>query len=301
MWINLAILQKALQWNRINSMQRFVALILLALVVVGAFLVYRYAPNILSLTGKVLAPITPTPVKSNGVSAPAVSPLYVNVGKELSSSSGSVQPPPLHISQITPKGSYGQYSQINLRVSGGASGEKVNITGWRVKTDKDYWVIPRGSELYGSETSDVFVKSGDTVNIYSHSNRLSVNYRVNKCIGYIKGVTPENYSSCPYINKEETINFSGLCQNYINLLGSCQMPDANPPVPANDSACLAFLSKLNYTGCVSRYGKDSDFYTNEWRIWLTPYGSQPSEILDPYHGVVQLLDRNGKLVDQYSY
>ena len=62
---------------------------------------------------------------------------------------------------------------------------------------------------------------------------------------------------------------------------------ANPPVPFDDNACHEFLRKLNYVGCVEKYGTDKDFLSRDWMVWM---GDQMN-IFDFVHDKVQLLDK----------
>ena len=74
------------------------------------------------------------------------------------------------------------------------------------------------------------------------------------------------------------------------------MPDNNSPqIPTNDYACQQFLATLNYKGCFEAHESDADFFSNQWWAWTG------SNILDPSHDVVNLYDRNGLLVDEYTY
>jgi hypothetical protein len=48
---------------------------------------------------------------------------------------------------------------------------------------------------------------------------------------------------------------------------------------------------------VAKYRNDLDFSTNEWRLWA---GNQIN-IFDSTHDKVQLIDKFGKVVDEYTY
>lgn len=180
-------------------------------------------------------------------------------------------------------------------------GESVNITGWTIKSNKGSFAVPQAQEVYsfGGAQGNINLQSGDKVSFYP-TNGPKGNFRLNKCTGYIEEISPFTPSlpkTCPYISRSEINGFSGACQEYALSLRSCQEPSANPPIPFNDDACRNFLRKLNYVGCVEKYGKDSDFLSSDWRVWL---GSQLN-IFDPLHDKVQLLDRFGKVVDEYVY
>ena len=186
------------------------------------------------------------------------------------------------------------------------SDKLINITGWVLKTNKgNQLVIPKGVEVYspfGFQTPrDILVKSGDNITVYSKTNPTGVNFRLNKCLGYLEDVfdfTPPLYTNCPYIDRSEIIRFTGKCQDYILSLRSCQIPDSNPSVTLDDYACRDYLSKLNYRGCFERYRADRDFFRSEWRISVEPRLFLES---DARHDRILLFDQKGLLVDEYSY
>jgi len=108
---------------------------------------------------------------------------------------------------------------------------------------------------------------------------------------------PDLPRSCPNISRSEITSLSGACQEYILSLSSCEVPSGNPPVELDDNSCHEFLRKLNYAGCVSKYRGDSDFLSNEWRVWV----GDRLNILDPVHDQVKLIDSNGTVIDEYTY
>ena len=277
-------------------MERFIGIGLIVVILVVGLAAYKYGDKIFNKNlfsfsglgyGNNVRTINPPGYSGSGYSQPISQPK---------------PEPKISINYASPMGLYGRYSQIGLSVTA-PGGEKIDITGWQIKNNKDSRPIPRGTDIYGSDfvDGDIYVKDGDTVNIYSHSNTAGANFRLNKCIGYVQGLDPENPRNCPYVDRSKISSFSGACQNYIYSLSSCVAPDHNPPVPLNDYACRDFLSKLNYDSCVAQHRDDSDFFGKEWRIWLTRYGNTPTDILDPYHDHIQLIDKNGMIRAEYSY
>lgn len=244
------------------------------------------------------------PVPSvNPFSVPSISPsLSKNYANYNGNSSNSVleNQKPVKINYIRQQNSFGQSLEFSLYANL-AGNESVNITGWTVKSNDGSFSIPQAQEVYsfGGAESNINLQPGDKVNFYP-TNGLKGNFRLNKCMGYLEEISPFSPSlpkACPYVSRSEITNFSGACQEYVLSLRSCQEPSANPPVPITDSACRDFLRKFNYIGCVEKYGKDKDFSSNDWRVWI---GNQLN-IFDPLHDKVQLLDRSGKVVDEYTY
>lgn len=182
-----------------------------------------------------------------------------------------------------------------------SNNETLDITGWTIKSNSSSFNIPKAQAVYsfGGGEGDVVLNRGDLVYLYSGRGAKG-NFRLNKCLGYIEDIasfTPSLPRSCPYIKRSDITYLSGKCQDYLLSLRACENPVANPPVEITDSACHDFLRKLNYVGCVEKYQNNPDFLENEWRLWL---GDQIS-IFDPLHDRVQLLDRFGKMVDEYVY
>lgn len=206
----------------------------------------------------------------------------------------------VRISFVRPMNSFRSYTELSLYANLNKD-EKVNISGWTIKTNKDSFKIPQAQDIYDSAGAeeDIILRSGEKVLMYSLP-KLRGNFRLNKCIGYIEDaapLTPSLSQSCPEISRSEIASLSGLCQNYIRSLSSCENPSANPPVPFNDSACHDFLSKLNYAGCVAKYKNDAGFRLKEWRLWLGP----SMNIFDGFHDKVQIFDGNGSLISEYVY
>ncbi|MGC9599635.1 MAG: hypothetical protein ABSE18_04590 [Minisyncoccia bacterium] len=205
---------------------------------------------------------------------------------------------------VSPAYSYydGSYGEISLDAYSNDQSSSIDVTGWEIKGNEGGEYIPQAVNIYDplglNPSTDIFLKSGDYLNLYSGS--APVNLRLNECVGYLPNQSqfnpalPEN---CPSIDQSEIQTFSGACQNYILSLGSCESPDFNSfSIPQNDSACLNYLNThFNYLSCFNAHYSDSNFLSNEVRVWM---GSSP---IDQFHDRVELLDRNGLLVDLYTY
>ncbi|MBI4991788.1 MAG: hypothetical protein HZB99_01050 [Candidatus Harrisonbacteria bacterium] len=206
----------------------------------------------------------------------------------------------VRISAIRQPSSYAPYLEVSL-YSNLNNGEIIDITGWTIKSNYGSFTIPRAQERYsfGGQENGINFRFGDRVYLYSGFGPKG-SFRLNKCMGYIEDrapFTPPVPRNCPYISRSEINNLSGLCQDYILSLKSCENPSSNPPIKIDDIACHNFLSKLNYTGCVEKYGQEQDFLSSEWRLWI----GEQMNIFDPRHDRVQLLDIKGQVVDEYSY
>lgn len=194
------------------------------------------------------------------------------------------------------------YGQITLNADFSNASTTVDMAGWQIKTNRGGEFIPQAVNVYDplglNPPTDIVLKDGDQLNLYSTS--APVNLRLNECIGYLPNrsqFNPELPQTCPYITSAGLQAFSGACQNYILSLNGCREPDlGSPQVPAYDYSCKQYLTdRFNYHWCFDAYFSDPHFLSNQVDVWT---GSSP---LDQYHDQVELLDRNGLLVDFYSY
>jgi len=185
-------------------------------------------------------------------------------------------------------------------------GESVDITNWKIKSNKGEIIIPRAIEVYTStgqsELKDIVLKPGEYLSIFSNTTSFNKNFRLNKCFGYLQkkyNFYPQVSLNCPYLHDEEIKNFSGKCQDYIYSLSSCEIPSpdelnkfANNP---KEEECLQFLRKINYQSCFGKHRRDADFLSNEWRVYIG------KNIFDRRHDYVRIYSEKGKLIDEYKY
>lgn len=194
----------------------------------------------------------------------------------------------------------GSTGEITLYTNVNAD-ETIDVTGWKIKANEGSEFIPQAVGLYDpsgfTPPSDIRLGSGQTLILYSSPG--TINLRLNECIGYMQkdlNTNPQLPLDCPSITPAQMSSFSGSCQNYIETLPLCSLPNnSSPEIPQNDYACQQFLSTINYKGCFDTHESDPNFLSDQWWAWTG------SNILDPYHDVVDLYDRNGLLVDQYTY
>jgi hypothetical protein len=198
--------------------------------------------------------------------------------------------------------SFYSYGTITLNDDDYNSTGTIDITGWQIQSNDGDEYVPQAVNLYDptglAPESDINVKTGDTVFLYSSS--APFNLRLNECIGYaahVANFVPALPLTCPYINQSQLQQFSGACQNYLDTIGQCQMPAlSGPQVPTNDYACMNYLeNNFTYRTCFDQHSEDANFLSNQVWVWT---GSSP---VNQYHDTVRLLDKNGLLVDIYIY
>lgn len=199
-----------------------------------------------------------------------------------------------------------EYSRITLN-SRLKEGETVNITGWKIKSNKNEIIIPQAIEIYDpggfGKSGDLILKPDNYADLYSLASPFDRNIRLNKCIGYLKKIynfdpiyLPQN---CPYFSGADIRQLSGQCQDYIQRLPSCEYPDVGfyNLLPGTDegNTCRAFLQNIGYGGCFRGHQQDKDFLSDNWIVWLD------EQIIDPRHDYLRLYDKEGNLVSEYNY
>ena len=151
--------------------------------------------------------------------------------------------------------------------------------------------------------SDIIISGNSAVNIYGGASPIARNIRLNKCTGYLQNTAtfnPPLPRNCPDLyNRQDVLRLSGFCQSYILSLGACGLPDVKfynaLPATGEGNACRDFLNTLTIKSCYDNHSGDPDFLSNTWFAWAN------NNSIDPLHGQLNLLDRDGFLVDQYTY
>ncbi|HUC01574.1 MAG TPA: hypothetical protein VMA75_01560 [Candidatus Paceibacterota bacterium] len=199
--------------------------------------------------------------------------------------------------------SYYSYGTITLNTAFpyNATGT-IDVTGWQIRANHGDEYIPQAVNLYDptglAPATDIQMKNGDTLYLYSSS--APFNLRLNECIGYaahVANFTPPLPLTCPYVDQSQIQGFSGACQNFINSIGACQQPNySSAQFPQNDYSCTQYLeNNFTYRSCFDQHSNDPNFLSDQIWVWT---GANP---VDPYHDQVELLDKQGLLVDLYTY
>ncbi len=213
------------------------------------------------------------------------------------------------ISQQTVKkvsiGSVSRYgkNEISLRASYfSAQDEKVNITGWKIKSaQKGETVIGKGINLpqFDIATSDIWLRSGESADISIGLSPLAVNFRANNCFGWLNNLYNLGYSLYYCSGGYKLADLTGLdsaCQDLILRAGYCQALSGDV-LNKSSYQCRQWAEKnMNYNACVASNRADSSFYKG-WKI----YTGNNNPFFDPLHDTIELYDQNGLLVDSYEY
>lgn len=244
----------------------------------------------------ITAPSSGSPATGN----PNITPANIPAGFTAAQLSPYFQE--IRLSGVSPGTSY-YYGTITLTDDDYANpSSTIDVTGWQIKSTDSGEYIPQAIDVYDpsglTPASDILMKQGDTLYLYSSS--APFNLRLNECIGYVANVAdfePALPLSCPPVNQSAIQNFTGECQEYIDSIGGCQQPNmSSPEIPENDYACINYLeNNFTYKSCFNAHDSDPDFLSNQIWAWTG------SNVVDQYHDRVELLDRNGLLVDLYTY
>lgn len=180
---------------------------------------------------------------------------------------------------------------------------KSTMTGRKVTIGTgDKLAIPGSST--GKET--IYLPPNATAHISTGRSPIGTSFQLNTCTGYFEqnnDFSPNLSSDCPRLIDEplpEAPNrLSDACLDYIETIYSCTIPELTPDDPAYfDRTCQSWIAtEATYNQCVTRHKKDTDFYKNEWRIYL----GQDRPLWKTSREHIELLDAEGKVVDEISY
>lgn len=192
---------------------------------------------------------------------------------------------------------------IVIRNSGDSATE---ISGWHVRSRTADNIIPQAVKYFYlgalNMRAPLRLAPGERAIIYTGAGSPGENLRLNRCAGYLNSQTDVNPSfpaDCPRPQYWEIKNLSRQCQDFIQSLGSCAIPDPNEPSLIYDSDCRQWMTaNLNYSGCLARHQFDTDFLKNEWWVWL---GRSGQNIYDAVHDNIVLYDAAGQVVDRRDY
>jgi len=181
----------------------------------------------------------------------------------------------------------------------------VDITGFKIRnSNNEDVIIPKAFRLPGSDAimrdDIILAPTKGTARINLGKQEKQMNFLENICMEYYTQNTDFGVSlsgSCP----EPTFNyldFSETCQKKLDSLSSCRMPTQTDLKNLYDDQCIQFINAhYNYSGCVKDFKSRADFYLSNWLVWM----QRQTNFFKDYHEVVKLLDRENKVIAEYSY
>jgi hypothetical protein len=185
--------------------------------------------------------------------------------------------------------------------------ESINISGWILENKLTTITIPQAVNKLRypfsiDGYSDITLPQGGEVVISMDLSPLGINFRLNKCTGYLDQsdqFCPSLPKECPEIEESEYSHLKKTCRDFIDDLGRCEIPNYSDKWEISvDNDCTDFLNeRFNYKYCFEKHYLEIGFLKDEWRVFL----SKSIDVLNNDSGKLILRDKNGLLVDEYSY
>ena len=187
----------------------------------------------------------------------------------------------------------------------------LTISGWTLQNVSSNTSVTIGNAaeipFLGDLNSETPISVGPNSTIYVTTGQSpnGVSFRVNECTGYFnqfQTFTPTLRYECPrpideMLQHPQTLAGDEACRTYVNTLSQCTFLTGTFPSTVSSSCQEFILNSLSYNGCVTAHKGDPNFYRNEWRVFL----NRSQELWSNDHGVIRLIDENGKLIAQTSY
>jgi len=192
---------------------------------------------------------------------------------------------------------------IEIRTSGNSA--PANITGWTVEDKSKFSLaIPKAVDVFLSgkinKEQDVILEPNSKAIITTGRSPVGASFRLDKCSGYLEqsqDFYPSINEKCPRPKDENwPQNLSGQCLDYIKTLPRCRANFSIPPA-LGDECVRAINNTLTYNRCVELHQNDSDFFENEWRVFL----GRDNEMWGEKYETITLRDKSGNVVETVSY
>lgn len=203
---------------------------------------------------------------------------------------------------------------ISIYVSNKAT-TPVIFNGWKIRSTATGMSVSIAKASYlprlGAINDEHAIKANPGAKILITTGRspIGVSFRLNKCTGYLtqfQKFYPTLPRQCPkpadeipseYIPGGNPNAFNDQCLDFIYKMGACRINTKSLPIDMQ-SQCQEFVTReINYNACVSAHSNETDFYSNEWRVYL----SRDSELWKSRRETIELVDPDGNTVDSISY
>ena len=200
---------------------------------------------------------------------------------------------------------------IEIRAAKGNT-EPVKISGWTVKSAATGKTAAIGNGVYLpasgvlNQEQPIYLAPGSNAYIVTGRSPKGYSFRLNKCTGYFEefqDFEPRLPKECPLPEDEAyptgPNGVTDACIDYIEDINRCDAHLESLPLSfTNDPLCQEFVSeRVHYSGCVDAHKNETDFYRNEWRVFL----GRDTELWKESRETILLLDESGKAVDSVSY
>jgi len=182
----------------------------------------------------------------------------------------------------------------------------VNISGWKLRNSigKEIEIKQADKLAYVgmlNNEEDILLSPGERVIVTTGSSPTGVSFQVNKCGGYLEqfqDFNPTLTKNCPHpVDTAKNQLTDQSCVSYISTFPSCEIYTGQIPGDLSTECSDYVSNNINHNSCVDAHKNDSDFYSNEWRIFL---GSN-TELWDNTSDLIRLYSTNGNLIDSAAY
>lgn len=194
-----------------------------------------------------------------------------------------------------------------------AATELINITGWMLRSTKTgrqaslgkAVLLPSSYAATSVKGEDLIIfRPGDKAIVATGRSPIGNSFLINKCIGHFnqyQTFTPYLNQTCPALRDEKMPEppnaLNDACLNYINSWPTCGNQVRNLPERLSHECQTWIIEHATYNSCVSLHQPDTDFFSNEWRVFF----NRTEPLWKTQRETIQLLDTNGKVVDEVSY
>lgn len=147
----------------------------------------------------------------------------------------------------------------------------------------------------------LLLAKGGVIHVITGKSPMGINFRANTCASYFSQnyqFTPSISSySCPPPSKEPGQDgFSDTCYLFMKQQSSCKIPKT---LPLNlDNQCREYITRtISYNGCIENHRYDTDFYTNDWWVYL----NRPTPLWSEIRDTITLKNNRGIVIATVSY
>ncbi len=182
--------------------------------------------------------------------------------------------------------------------------EPVNISSWKISNARGgEFTLGRVTNLPGfsasAEQDQLILQKGSKVNIITGQSPRGESFRLNKCAEYFKqfySFVPNFSVSCPAPSREgDYAHLPDRCFEYLRGVSSCRIP--TPPLDVGNECREYINSNISYNGCATKHRNDTDFYKNEWHVYL----KRTEQLWSDTRDTIRLTDEFGNVIATLSY
>lgn len=183
--------------------------------------------------------------------------------------------------------------------------KSISLDGWTVENNSgNRRLIPQASSVQLIDSpGPILLSPGEQIYLFSGDSPFGASFRENICSGYFNessDFNPPLQERCPEFTNEDLLKqkFNSLCVDLIDRVPVCRQVRIGFEESAAGNDCIQFTSEhINYAGCVKDYMDKDGFFTGQWRVFMK-FGQK---LWNPLHDRVIIRDKDGLVVDEYSY